>query len=256
MTNATLSKLKKLKKVTKPVEVDETLLEEQEEEQPVAPKKLKKVTKAPVVEVEEDFDEEEDDLDVDDSDTSLEEDEEEEVEKPKVKKTPSKATAKSKATPKATKPVAKKKQDEPAEPKKTSLFGTVKETKVKEFPPAGGLLTRRQLVELHQASLQEVLGDELPTMKQTEATIKAFEATILKVVENGWEFMLLGKKVRNKVVAESYMSGVGGLTNVKEDGLTTRISEHRRVSWNYFDGKEKVKGVINDDGEFEPVDVE
>ena len=171
--------------------------------------------------LEDDEDLEEDDLD----DEDFEEEEEEEQPAPKKK----------------TKPVAK---EESSLPKKKSLF-TTKVKKEAELPKEGDLLTREQLVKMYS----EYMGC---AQNEAESAIKGLENLMLEKVFPLYSVNLFGVKFKRNVAEARVYTGVGGL-QVTDNGLSTEVSEHVRVTANIYIGKESRKGKLDKKGNFVPV---
>jgi hypothetical protein len=220
-------------------------------------------------EVEEDPEELEEDPEGEENEDENPEDDEsdyEEVEEaPKSTKVAAKAkpTLKGKATPTAkvstkvaTKPVGKTttapaekakvaKPAVAAEKPKGGLFGkTIKPKETMETEVEEGAIYPRH-------KLEALLAERMNCSKADAAnSLKAIEDLILTEVFPLYSLNLFGVKFKRSVVEMRYHDGTGGLTHINND-LTTEVSEHIRIAANIYIGKEKRRGIVDEDsGEF------
>lgn len=126
-----------------------------------------------------------------------------------------------------------------------SLFGAPKRKAVSTRTfEEGDMLTREELVrrfcEVHP---------EYP-QGQVASFLKQFEKFVEEGVLGVHPFKFFGGEFKLGHVAARDYSGNGGLSHVEDNGLVTRCSEHTVVSYRRPIGRESVRGMFDEDGNF------
>ena len=212
------------KKVADQVEVNEVETVEEETEV-VKPKKTLGKLKTKVKEPEEVVIEE---SDGDEGDEYLFEDEEEIVEEKPAKEVKEKAV---KAAPKTTKAGS-------------TLFSapTVRKTGEKRLLTEGVTITRDEWTNMFAAKHGIPAGEFRKLMLKLEQFIE--EEVFPKYNVN-----LFGALFKRSTTKTKLHSGVGGL-KVKDSGLTTMVPPYTKVSATVHIGRQSIRGIMNEDGEF------